>query len=331
MKVLVSGGGGFLGQEICRRLAARGDAVTSFARNRYEALDKLGVAQVQGDITAFDVVVDAMAGVDAVIHTAALAAPWGRLDDFYQINVGGTDNLLAGCAIHGIQRFVYTSTPSVVHAHADINNGNESLPYAQHFLAHYPATKAVAERRVLRANSPELATCALRPHLIWGPGDPHLLPRIVARARQGRLRLVGKPGKRIDVVHVNNAALAHVLALDALQPGAPCAGKAYFISQGEPIETGDMINRMLAAARVPRVDKRLPYGVAYTLGALLEVVWGTLRLRGEPPMTRFVANQLATAHWFNLSAAKQDLGYQPEIDIRTGMEQLASWLLKHPR
>jgi 2-alkyl-3-oxoalkanoate reductase len=331
MKVLVSGGGGFLGQEICRRLAARGDAVTSFARNRYEALDKLGVAQVQGDITAFDVVVDAMAGFDAVIHTAALAAPWGRLDDFYQINVGGTDNLLAGCAIHGIQRFVYTSTPSVVHAHADINNGNESLPYAQHFLAHYPATKAVAERRVLRANSPELATCALRPHLIWGPGDPHLLPRIVARARQGRLRLVGKPGKRIDVVHVNNAALAHVLALDALQPGAPCAGKAYFISQGEPIETGDMINRMLAAARVPRVDKRLPYGVAYTLGALLEVVWGTLRLRGEPPMTRFVANQLATAHWFNLSAAKQDLGYQPEIDIRTGMEQLASWLLKHPR
>jgi nucleoside-diphosphate-sugar epimerase len=330
MKVLVTGGGGFLGQAICRRLVERGDAVTSFSRSHHAALDKLGVTQIQGDLGAFEVVVDSMAGFDAVIHTAAMAAPWGRLEDFYHANVVGTDNVIAGCAIHGIGRLVYTSTPSVVHAHGDINNGNESLPYAQHFLAHYPATKAIAERRVLRANSPELATCALRPHLIWGPGDPHLLPRLVARAKQGRLRLVGKPGKRIDVVHVENAALAHVLALDALAPGAPCAGKAYFISQGEPIETGDMINRMLAAARVPGVDKRIPYPLAYALGAILEMAWGLLPLKGEPPMTRFVANQLATAHWFNIGAARKDLGYEPEIDIRQGMEALSKWLLRHP-
>lgn len=332
MKVLVTGGGGFLGQAICRRLVERGDTVVSFARNRYEALDALGVKQVQGDLAVFDVVVDALADVDAVIHTAALAAPWGRLEDFYQVNVVGTDNVLAGCAIHGIPRLVYTSTPSVVHAHGDINNGNESLPYAQHFLAHYPATKAIAERRVLRANSPELATCALRPHLIWGPGDPHLLPRIVARAKSGRLRLIGKPGKRIDVVHVDNAALAHVLALDALAPASICAGKPYFISQGEPIETGEMINRMLAAARVPlKIEKRIPYALAYTLGGLMEMAWGLLPFKGEPPMTRFVANQLATAHWFNLGAARRDLGYEPEFDIKTGMEALSKWLLRHPQ
>ncbi len=330
MKVLVTGGGGFLGQAICGRLAARGDQVTSFARTRNNALDALGVTQVQGDIAAFDVVVDAMAGFHAVIHTAALAAPWGRLDDFYQINVVGTDNVLAGCAIHAIGKLVYTSTPSVVHSHRDINNGTESLPYAQHFLAHYPATKAIAERRVLRANSPELATCALRPHLIWGPGDPHLLPRIVERARQGRLRLIGKPGNKIDVVHVENAALAHVLALDALAPGAACAGNAYFISQGEPIATEQMINRMLSAARVLNVEKRIPYGLAYLLGGLMEMAWGLLPLKGEPPLTRFVANQLATAHWFNIGAAKKDLGYEPELDIKTGMDGLAKWLVNHP-
>jgi 2-alkyl-3-oxoalkanoate reductase len=331
MKVLVTGGGGFLGQVICRRLVERGDTVTSFARNRYPTLEAMGVTQVQGDLSSLDVVVDALAGIDAAIHTAALAAPWGKLEDFYQVNVVGTDNLLAACAIHGIGRLVYTSTPSVIHAHQDINNGNESLPYARHFLAHYPATKAVAERRVLRANSPELATCALRPHLIWGPGDPHLLPRIVARAKSGRLRLIGKPGKRIDVVHVENAALAHVLALDALKPGAPCAGKAYFISQGEPILTEDMINRMLSAARVPMViDKRIPYALAYMLGAVMEMAWGLLPLKDEPPMTRFIANQLATAHWFNINAAKQDLGYQPEFDIKTGMDGLSRWLVNHP-
>jgi nucleoside-diphosphate-sugar epimerase len=325
MKVLVTGGGGFLGTAICRLLRARGDAVTSVARSRHPALDALGVQQEQVDISVLDPLLHVSRGVDAVIHVAAKAGAWGSWDDYYAANVAGTDHVLAACRLNGIPRLVHTSTPSVVHAGGDLEGLDESTPYATHFRAHYPHTKAIAEQRVLAANDAELSTVALRPHLIWGPGDNHLLPRIVARARAGRLRFVGTERKRIDVVYVDNAAQAHVDALDRLSPTAACAGKAYFISQGEPIFADDMVNALLRACGLPSETRRVPYSVAVAAGALLEAVYGVLRIASEPPMTRFVAEQLATAHWYDISAARRDLGYVPAISTEEGMLRLAQW------
>jgi nucleoside-diphosphate-sugar epimerase len=325
MKVLVTGGGGFLGTTICRLLRARGDAVISVARSRHPALDALGVQQEQVDISVLDPLLHASRGVDAVIHVAAKAGAWGSWDDYYAANVAGTDHVLAACRLNGIPRLVHTSTPSVVHSGGDLEGVDESTPYATHFRAHYPHTKAIAEQRVLAANDAELSTVALRPHLIWGPGDNHLLPRIVARARAGRLRFVGTERKRIDVVYVDNAAQAHVDALDRLAPGAACAGKAYFISQGEPIFADDMINALLRACGLPPETRRVPYRVAFAAGAVLEAIYGALRIESEPPMTRFVAEQLATAHWYDISAARRDLGYVPAISTEEGMLRLAQW------
>lgn len=325
MKVLVTGGGGFLGQAICARLRARGDAVVSAARGHYPALDALGVEQHAVDIGVLDPLLAAARGCEAIIHVAAKPGAWGRYEDYYAANVRGTDHVIATCRMLGIPRLVHTSTPSVVHAGGDLEGVDESLPYPAHFRAHYPATKALAEQRVLAANDDSLATVALRPHLIWGPGDNHLLPRIVARARAGRLRFVGTERKRIDVVYVDNAAQAHLDALDRVAPGAPCAGRAYFISQGVPVFADDMINALLRACGLPPETRRVPYGVAFAAGALLEAVYGLLRIEAEPPMTRFVAEQLATAHWYDISAARRDLGYSPMISTEEGLLRLARW------
>lgn len=325
MKVLVTGGGGFLGQAICARLRARGDAVVSVARNRYPALDALGVEQHAVDIAVLDPLLAAARGCEAAIHVAAKAGAWGSWESYYDANVRGTDHVIAACRMLGIPRLVHTSTPSVVHAGGDLEGVDESLPYPGHFRAHYPATKAIAEQRVLAANGAELATVALRPHLIWGPGDNHLLPRIVARARAGRLRFVGKERKKIDVVYIDNAAQAHLDALDRLAPGAACAGRAYFISNGEPVFADDMINGMLAACGLPAETRRIPYGVAFAIGAVLEAVYGVLRIEAEPPMTRFVAEQLATAHWYDIRAARRDLGFAPAVSIDEGLRRLAAW------
>lgn len=322
MRALITGASGFLGGALARALRARGDEVVALQRGEAPALAALGVDVRCGDIAQADAVLEAAAGCDIVFHVAAKAGHWGRHEDYYRANVRGTRHVLQACRQHGIRRLVHTSTPSVVHAGKDIEGGDESLPYAQHYLAWYPATKAAAEREVLAANGPALATVALRPHLIWGPGDNHLLPRIVARARAGRLRFIGEPGKRIDATYIDNAVDAHLAAGDALQPGAAHAGRAYFVSNGEPIATEDMINRLLDCAGLPPVHARVPFRAAYAIGAVLELVWSVLRLRGEPPLTRFVADHLATAHWYDISAAARDFGWKPRVTMEEGFEKL---------
>ena len=327
MKVLVTGGGGFLGAAICRKLVERGDAVTSLARNTYPALDAIGVRQVAGDITSLDAVFAAAADQDAVIHVAAKAGAWGAVEDYYAINVGGTDRVIAACSMRSVRKLVYTSTPSVVHAGRDLEGVDESTPYATHFLAHYPATKCIAEQRVLAANSPELTTVALRPHLIWGPGDNHLLPRLVARARAGRLRFIGPP-KLIDVTYIDNAAQAHVDALDRLAPDAACAGRAYFISQGEPIALDAMVNALLKTQGLVPETRRLSLPVARVLGAAIESAYRALRIQREPPLSRFIVEQLSTAHWYDISAARRDLGYEPTVSTTEGLRRLSDWTLR---
>jgi nucleoside-diphosphate-sugar epimerase len=323
MNALVTGAGGFLGLAITRQLLDRGDTVRSLSRNAYPALKLLGVDQIQGDLSDPGAVAVAVEGVDVVFHVAAKAGVWGPYAEFDRINHLGTCNVVEACLISGVGRLVYTSSPSVVFSGRDMENVDESVPYPAHYDAPYPATKALAERLVLAENSPNLATVALRPHLIWGPGDNHLVPRILARGRAGKLRRIGRVPKLVDSTYIDNAAAAHLLAADRLAPGSPPAGRAYFIAQGEPVPVWDLVDRILAAAGLPPVRKTVSPKVAYAAGAIFEAGYRILGVKTEPPMTRFLAGQLSHAHWFNLAAARRDLGYNPEISLDEGLRRLA--------
>src|SRR3569623_236430 len=328
MKVLVTGGGGFLGKTICKQLKARGHKVLAFNRQKYPALDAMGVEQFAGDLRNLDMVAAAAEGCDAIVHTAAKAGAWGPLADYYESNVRGTDHVLAACELHRIAKLVYTSSPSVVHSGEDLNGVNETAPYAKRYLAPYPQTKALAEQRVLKANSPQLATVALRPHLIWGVGDPHLLPRILDRARKGRLRHIGEVAKKIDTVHVDNAAGAHVLALEKLKVGSPIAGKVYFITNGEPVMQDAIINSLLKAGGFPPETRRLPLGPAQFIATVMETTYRLFGIKSEPPLTRFIVEQLSTAHWFNIAAARRDLGYAPRVTMHEGLVRQSKTLAR---
>ncbi|MFT7461787.1 MAG: nucleoside-diphosphate-sugar epimerase [Pseudohongiellaceae bacterium] len=368
MKALVTGGGGFLGGAIVAQLLQRGDQVWSFARGRYPQLAEQGVEVLRGDLANEKDVHDALgvaanAGCETVFHVAALAGSWGPESSYYGVNVAGTDNVIAACRAHGIERLVYTSSPSVVLSGSDVVGGDESLPYADHWLAHYPATKAEGERRVLAANGSGLSTVALRPHLIWGPGDGHLLPRLVDRSRKGRLRRIGKGDKLIDAVYIDDAARAHLLADErlvserrsgevslhdgaqgadvsatserggvqgaaggsALGAAQPVAGRPFFVTAGAPIETWTMVNHLLAAAGEAPLTKQISAKAARAAGAVLETVWRALYLKSEPPMTRWAAEELSTSHCFDITAARRDLGYEPQVSLEDGLARLRAW------
>ncbi len=326
MKAVVTGGGGFLGGAVTRLLRQRGDSVCSFTRSRYPWLDELGVEQSLGDLANLADVERAVTGCDVVFHVAAKAGVWGRYSAFFDTNVTGTQNVIAACKKHGVRRLVYTSTPSVVHAGKDVEGADESLPYPKHFEAYYSETKAKAEKAVLAANGPDLATVSLRPHLIFGPGDPHLIPRIIAVAKAGKLKRIGTKTITVDVTYIDNAAQAHLDAADRLDIGTPPAGKAYFLSNGEPVELWPFIARVLAEAGAPPVTKTISAWKARLAGRVMEVLYWLLPLPGEPPMTRFVASQLSTSHWYDISAARRDLGYAPKVSVEEGLKRLGERL-----
>lgn len=321
MEILVTGGGGFLGQAIVRQLLARGDDVRILNRGRYPELEAQGVRSFVGDIADLDAVMEASQGVDAIIHVAAKAGSGLHAPDFYQANVVGTHNVLAACRAHDIEYLVYTSSPSVVHAGGDIENSDESLPYASHFHAPYPHTKAQAEAAVLKANSSNLRTVALRPHLIWGPGDNQLLPRLIEKNNGRGIRLPA-PDKLIDTVYVDNAAEAHVLALNALMTNDLAAGRAFFISNGEPLAISKMMAHLLQAAGHKPNIRPVPLKLAMGLATLVEGLWRLARRRTEPPLSRFVVEHLATAHWYDLTQAREALGYVPRISLDQGLARL---------
>ena len=305
-RILVTGGGGFLGGAIVKALVDRGDAVTSFSRGFYPELHRWQVRQIQGDIADPRAVMAACEGVDTVYHVAARAGVWGKYDDFYRANVIGTENVIAACRENGVQRLVYTSSPSVIFHGGDMEGVDESVPYPGGFHAPYPETKALAEKKVRAAAEAFLCSIILRPHLIWGPGDNHLLPGIISRAK--RLRRIGDGLNVVDTIYVDNAAHAHVLAGDRLKEDPSLSGNIYFISQDEPIPLWDMVDHFLDAAELPPVKGKIPASVAYGLGALLELLYRVFPLKGEPAMTWFAARELATSHWFDISRARKRIG-----------------------
>ncbi|SUI70240.1 2-alkyl-3-oxoalkanoate reductase [Shewanella baltica] len=363
----VTGAGGFLGKAICLRLLAAGIKVTGFARGHYPELEALGVVMLQGDLVNKDQLQQSMQGCDIVFHVASKAGVWGDRDSYFCPNVKGAANVIAACKTLKINKLVYTSTPSVTFAGQDESGIDESTPYATSFLNYYAHSKAIAEKMMLDANQVgdvsventavtqatqatisginsastqvsipvttqatalyALKTVALRPHLIWGPGDPHLVPRVLARGRLDKLKLVGREDKLVDTIYIDNAAYAHVLAaLELCQAKPKCQGKAYFLSNDEPITMAKMLNLILACDALPPVTKRVPQSVAYVAGAVLETVYFLLKKQEEPMMTRFVARQLSCSHYFDISAAKRDLGYRALISINEGMARLKASL-----
>ena len=326
MKALVTGGGGFLGRAIVEQLLARGDDVTSFSRGAYPELEALGVRVVRGDLQDADAVTRACAGMDAVFHVAAKAGVWGPWVDFYGVNVVGTQNVIAACRANGAPKLINTSSPSVIFDGASQEGVDESTPYPARYESPYPHTKAIAEQAVTEANGAGLLTVSLRPHLIIGPGDNHLLPGLLAAARAGSLPHVGDGTNRVDLTYVEDAARAHLLAADALGPGSPVAGRVYFISQGEPVVLWPWIRELLAELGLPAPRLRLSPGVARAVGAALEAVYRALPLRGEPRLTRFLAGELAQSHWYDITAARRDFGYAPQLTMAEARARVVAWL-----
>lgn len=325
MRILVTGGGGFLGTYIIKELLKNPSyLVTSFSRHSYAHLEDLGVPTLKGDLTKKEDVERALAlGFDAIFHVAALAGVWGAYNDYLNINFHGTKNLLESARTHGVKKFIYTSTPSVVFGKEDLLGVNEDQPYPTEHLTPYAETKTMAERLVLQANdSKTFLTCALRPHLIWGPGDPHLFPRVIQKGKEGKLKVVGDGQNLVDIIYVENAAMAHVQAFENLTPGSRVCGEAYFIGQERPVKLWDFINEILGYMKVEPVMKSIDLETAYRLGWVLEKVFKLAGIRKpEPPMTRFVALNLGKSHYFSHEKAKRDFGYVPKISIEEGLKR----------
>lgn len=311
MKVFVTGGGGFLGRYVVKDLLAEGHSVVSFQRSAHPELARLGVTVVRGSITDGAALSAAMRDCDAVIHIAAIAGVWGPAANYYNINVSGTDRVLEAMDANRISRLVYCSSPSVVFNGSSFEGENESLPYGNEWTSVYPTTKAIAEQKVLAwGRSGKGRVIAVRPHLMWGVGDPHLFPTVIERVKSGRLRIIGSGKNRVDTTRVENAAAAHILALNALDKER-AVNRAYFVSQSEEFLLWDWMNDVFEAIGLEPVKKRVPYPLAYGLGAVLELIWRLRGIKKVPPMTRFVARAMAKSHWFSIEAARQELGYDP--------------------
>ena len=324
--VIVTGGGGFIGKAIVRQLLNQGLTVTVIGRRNYPDVLSMGAKVVGGDIRDKSFLAETFKRHDTVFHVAAKAGIWGSRESYYSTNVIGTKNVLAACRANNITRLIYTSTPSVVFAGNDLEGVDETTPYAENFLCPYAETKILAEKMVLNENRDDLKTCAIRPHLVWGPGDTNLIPRLISRGRRKQLRIVGQGDNLVAVSYIDNVVNAHLLAAANLEQSATCAGKAYFIAQDEPVNLWNWINDLFTRLDIPRVEKTISFKKACLTGAFLEKIYGWLDWEREPRMTRFLAEQMAKSHWFSLESAKKDLGYTPQVSTLTGLERTVKWL-----
>ena len=321
MHALVTGGGGFLGSGIVRGLLNCGYDVSVIGRRNYSHLPP-SAKILRGDIRDLAFLNKSLKNIDILFHTAAIPGIWGPEKDFYSINVQGTENIIGACRNNWVRKLVFTSSPSVVFDQSNLEGVDESIPYPEKYLCQYSQTKALAEKIILNANDSNLATVAIRPHLIWGPGDPHLIPRILEKARKNRLVKVGEGKNLVDIIYIDNAVSAHLKAGEALTTDGNVAGKTYFVSDGKPVILWDWIDQLLNRMGKPKVSREISYGNAMRLGSLMEFIYGFLRVKNEPPMTRFLASQLAKSHYFDISRAKIDFDYQPLVSPQEGMDRL---------
>ena len=321
-KALVTGGGGFIGLAVVRNLAELGVKTSVVGRHEYPAATALGARCVVGDIREASFLQKVFADHDTVFHVAAKAGLWGSYDSYHSINVLGTENVLTACRENRVKALVYTSTPSVVFNGSDFQGADETTPYGQKLLCHYAATKIEAEKLVLAADGSPTRTAAIRPHLVWGPGDTNLIPRLLDRGREGSLRIVGSGENKVDIAYIDNVVHAHILAADNLLSSASAGGQSFFISQGEPVPLWGWINDLYGRLDIPPVTKQVSFPAAYAIGYLMEKVYGLLGREDEPKMTRFLAEQLAKSHWFSQDKAKQLLGYEPLVSTEAGLEAL---------
>jgi nucleoside-diphosphate-sugar epimerase len=327
MRALVIGANGFLGSYIVEALLRHGNQVRGLTRRRENGLQGMNVETAVGDVRDLESLEHATRDVDVVFHTAGVSGIWGPWKRFHSINTVGTQNVIEACIRNRVRRLVYTSSPSVIFDGEHQRHANESLPYPRRWLCNYSRSKAMAEQQVLQVNdSCKLMTCALRPHLIWGKGDRHLVPRLLQRAKSKQLRRVGDGSNQIDMIHVENAAFAHLQAAQALEPGSPVCGSVYFLSQNDPVNCWNWINEILVLAGLPKVRQSISFYWAYRLGAALETYHEIMNLQSEPRMTRFLAAQLAKNHYYDISRAQMDFGYSPKISTELGMRQLAEHL-----
>ena len=324
MKALVTGGGGFLGRYIVEQLLDQGHEVRVLCRGYYPELIEIGAELFRADLQNSDTVMQACKSIDIVYHVAAKAGFWGKWDDYYAANVIGTQNIIDACLKNGIKKLVFTSSPSVIFNNSAQENVNESIPYPKKYENFYSHTKAIAEQLILAANSEKLATCSLRPHLIFGPRDNHLFPRVLDKAKERKLPQIGKGENLVDLTYVEDAARAHLLAGEKLEIGSKIAGKAYFISQDEPVKVWDFINDLLSSLNIPSVKIKIPLWLARIAGGLMEIVFKIFSLNGEPPFTRFLASELAMSHYYDISNAKNDFGYFPNYSMEQALEKTLS-------
>jgi nucleoside-diphosphate-sugar epimerase len=334
----ITGASGFIGGQLAERLLAEGRRVRVLARRPLPHLEALGAEVIPGDLNDREALRRGCHATETVFHVAGRVGVWGSRREFFEVNVGGTQNVIAACRESGVPRLVYTSSPSVVYNGGDLAGIDESAPLCLVAPCGYPTSKAAAERVVLDAHGASLSTIALRPHLVWGPGDKNVVPRVLALAKSGRLKIIGSGRNKVDVTHISNVIDAHLLAEGALcasqisdlksqMPSA--AGRAYFITNGEPVILWDWINQLLRGVGIPEITKRVPLPVAFAAGGVMEALWRVLPLKGEPPMTRFVAKEMATDHWFDISAARRDLGYHPLVSVEQGTAELIEHLKRN--
>lgn len=322
MRALVTGGGGFIGSALVHELVKTGFNITSFSRGDYPELRKNGVVVKMGDISDREAVLNACDDIDIVFHVAAKAGIWGSYRDYYMTNVRGTENIVYACKEKKIKWLIYTSSASVVFDGIDINGSNESLPYPSQPLSNYTATKALAEQCVMKANSNSLKTLALRPHIVLGPGDNHLIPRLIAQARAGKLRQIGSGRNLTDISYIDNVVAAHICAVKAIMKNPDVSGKAYFISNGEPVLLWDFINEVLKNAGLEPINKSVPVKAALIYSAVTEMFHKIFRIKQEPRLTRFLVYELAKSHWFDIDASRKLLNYNPEISNLAGLKKL---------
>ncbi|HDS08141.1 MAG TPA: NAD-dependent epimerase/dehydratase family protein [Bacteroides sp.] len=328
MNVLVTGGGGFMGMALIKRLIAEGHRVTSLSRREYPLHWALGISSIQADIRDADALENACRDKDLVYHLAAKIGNWGNYKDFYSVNVTGTGNVISGCRNQGVPGIIYTSCSSVVFDGNDLEGIDESYPYPEKQLSLYADTKAVAERLILEANSETLKTISLRPHLVWGPYDTHLIPWILKNAASGKLRRIGDKEYFKDTTYIDNMTDALVLAAKALESNPRACGRALFITNGEPARVWDYFNSILQVAGYEPVKKKIPERLILTAAGLSEWFHRVFRLESEPFMTRHTIKELCSNHWFDISAARELIGYTPRVSNSEGFRQLKSYLRK---